>query len=467
MRKAILKNISYVFLANSICILINVMINFLIPIMFSEHAYAYFQMENLYCGYLWIISLGWHEGIYIYYGGMSEKEIDKDQISAQFWIMLVYLCIAFLGIVCVSNFVGLGIEKQYVLRMSMLSVVIEAVRYVFLYYLICIDDMRRYSKYLVGDRIVYIFLVIVLLILHKTGYQELIGVDILSKLLLTLWILAVNRTLFFRKIRSRKAALLHTGTLIKSGINVTFASFVNRFINGTVRIAIDAYWGILVFGKISLTLSISNMFTQFIQALSVVLFPALRKTTEEGQRRAYGVISELLDAFMLSLFVLYLPGVKILTLILPQYQDGLRYMAILLPVCLFDARNIILNNTYLKALHKERGILVSNLITVCCSFLFTFLSVYVFHNLDMAVISMVMLVMLKCVCSEIILQRTMQMKLGKYVISEIVMSAVFILSNWYISETLGAIVYFAALIIYFMIKYQNIKNAIRFIGINR
>ena len=61
----LMKNISYVFLANTISMGVNIVINFLIPIAFSEEVYAYYQLENLYCGYLWILTLGWHEGIYI------------------------------------------------------------------------------------------------------------------------------------------------------------------------------------------------------------------------------------------------------------------------------------------------------------------------------------------------------------------------------------------------------------------
>ncbi len=463
MRKGILKNLSYVFIANSICIFINIVINFMIPILFHEHAYAYYQMENLYCGYLWILTLGWHEGIYIFYGGMKEEEISKKQISTQFWLFFVYLLVVLLGILGISSFLVSDEARRYVFYMSMLSVMIEALRYVFLYYLICINDMKRYSKYLIGDRILYVALVILLIICQKNGYHELIAVDILSKLCLLIWILIVNRKMFFVGLSTMKKALLHSKRLILSGINVTFASFVNRFINGTVRIAIDACWGILVFGKISLTLSISNMFTQFVQALSVVLFPELRRTSQEKQQKAYGMISVLLDAFMLSLFVFYLPGVKLLTFILPQYEEGLKYLAILLPVCLFDARNIILNNTYLKALHKERGILMSNLVTVAISFLLTFFTVYVIRNLDLAVLTIVILVMLKCVFSEMILKKIIQIKIGKSIFSEIFMVLIFIFANWYFVEWQATLIYIGALLVFFAIHFPNLKEAVVFV----
>lgn len=460
MKNNILKNISYVFIANSICIVVNVIINFLIPIIFNENAYAYYQLENLYCGYLWILTLGWHEGIYIFYGGLTEDKIDKDGISNQFWMLLCYMTLVLLGIIIFSKFYFDDETRRFVIFISMLSVMIETVRYVYLYYLICINNVKKYSNYLIADRIIYIFCVISIVILNKTGYRELLFSDIFSKLLVVLYMLFFNKGLFFRKISSIKKSLNHTKTLIFSGINVSFAAFVNRFIFGTVRLAIDACWGILVFGKISLTLSISNMFTQFVQALGVVLFPVLRRTTISGQKTTYLILSELLDAFMFLVFIFYLPGVNILRFILPQYKEGLHYMAILFPICLFDARNSILNNTYLKALHKERGLLISNFIAVLCSVLLTFLSVYILHNLDLAILTMLILAIIKSVCAEIILKQALNIEVEKHLIIEIILSCIFVFANWYVSGIYGALVYGIVLLMYYILKFKSIKKAI-------
>lgn len=458
-----LKNASYVFLANTICILVNVLVNFLAPILFNQETYSYYQLENLYCGYLWILTLGWHEGIYIYYGGKKEKEIDKKELSTQFWLFFFYLAIVsiiaiIICVICLDN-----TAKRYVFVMSILSVAIEAVRYIYLYYLICIDYMKQYMKYLIVDRIVYIILVITLLILGLNNYRYLIGVDILSKAVLLIGILIINRFIFFQKFCHISKALSHTRKLIFSGINVIFASFVSRFINGTVRLAIEMSWGILIFGKISLTLSISNMFTQFIQAISVVLFPALRRTNAENQQRIYLLISDLLDACMLILFIMYLPGVKILSIILPQYADGLQYMALLLPVCLFDARNIILNNTYLKALHKEKGILVSNLFTVLCSIILTYITVFIMKSLNLSVFIMVILVAIRCICSELILKKELQQKKIQNIFEELIMTFIFIFANWYISEIKGTLLYSLALIGYLIINRERLNQVINYI----
>ena len=48
---------------------------------------------------------------------------------------------------------------------------------------------------------------------------------------------------------------------------------------------------------------------------------------------------------------------------LPQYAESLRYMVILLPICIFDGKMSLLCNTYLKVLRKERQLFYFNLIS--------------------------------------------------------------------------------------------------------
>lgn len=458
MVRKFIKNASYVILANGICVFISILINFMIPVWFGESTYAYYQLENLYCGYLWIITLGWHEGIYLYYGGKRDEEIDKNELITQFWMFTLYLSVMSTLIIIISGYIFFDYAKRCVFIFSICSILLEAIRYIFLYYLVCINAMKKYASYILLDRVLYIILVCIILILHKTNYKFLIGVDILSKLIHLIFIILYNKKIFFQSLSPSKYGILYAKKLILSGINITFSSFVSRMIIGTVRFAIEAYWGILVFGKISLTLSISNMFTQFVQSISVVLFPVLRRIDVKKIEFTYSLLSDILDLVMFSLFMLYLPGSKILNLILPQYSEGLRYMAILLPISLFDARNIILNITYMKTLHKEKGIFLSSFIATICSFIFTFFSVKVMHNLDVAVISMVILSALRDVCLEYILSKTIHVSLYKNFMSEWLLTIIFILCNWYISGIYGTLIYLLFLIIYFCKKRNSIQT---------
>ena len=122
-----IKNFSIVMMGNVYSIFISVIVTFLIPRSFGKEAYSYFQLENLYCGYVWIMSLGWNDGLYIKFGGEERKNINKSQISSQIAALTCYL--SFMGI-CLAFIFGYAAstnEKRFVLWMALTSVIIEII----------------------------------------------------------------------------------------------------------------------------------------------------------------------------------------------------------------------------------------------------------------------------------------------------------------------------------------------------
>lgn len=458
MKSRFLKNLSYVFFSNGLCVLINVIVNFLLPIRFSNTAYAYYQLENLYCSYLWIVPLGWHEGILLHYGGRIKNEFDRSGFATQFWLLLFYMGAAALLVGGAAGLFSVSPQKTYVFRMSVMSIMLEAARYMFLYYLICFDFTKKYAGYTLADRVLYLLLLFMLILCEGTDYRLLIGADIVSKFIMLAAVVLLNRNLFFVRLLPVRRALYQTKRLISSGIQIMLSSYVGQLVNAIVRFAIDACWGILVFGKISLTLSISNMFTQLIQSVSVVLFPALAKKEDDQMEAVYLVLSHTLDLLMLTLFAFYFPLVKVLGYLLPQYRDGLHYMAILFPVCLYDARAHVINNTYLKALRKEGNMLVCNLVAAGCSVIFTLFSTVVLHNLDVAVMSIVLLVAIKNLCLEYVVSRFVKIPFVKNIFSEFMMTVIFIFANWTLDGIKGTAVYAGAFLVYCFANRKNIQN---------
>ena len=90
----------------------------------------------------------------------------------------------------------------------------------------------------------------------------------------------MNKTIndvVFVKLASPKEIAEEAKELVGCGFKLLFASLASQLIIGIVRFAVEQEWGTVVFGKISLTLSMSNMLITCISAVSVVLFPVLKK----------------------------------------------------------------------------------------------------------------------------------------------------------------------------------------------
>ena len=69
-----------------------------------------------------------------------------------------------------------------------------------------------------------------------------------------------------------------------------FANIAGLLINGIVRFAIENHWNVETFGKVSLTMTMSNMLMVFISAVSVVIYPMLKQTPEERLAQMYKTI---------------------------------------------------------------------------------------------------------------------------------------------------------------------------------
>ena len=82
-------------------------------------------------------------------------------------------------------------------------------------------------------------------------------------------------------------------------------------------------------------------------------------------------------------------------------------MSILFPMCVYDCKMTMLINTYLKALRKEKQLLMINLVTVTLSAVLTYVCVYMAESLTLSMVLVVFLFASRCTAGELLL--------GKYI----------------------------------------------------
>lgn len=129
-------------------------------------------------------------------------------------------------------------------------------------------------------------------------------------------------------------------------------------------------------------------------------------------------------------YILYYPGCWLLALWLPQYADSLRYLAIILPVCVFDCKMQLLINTYLKTFRKENALLWLNVATLAVSLGLCSLFAFVFSDLIMTAASMVVAIALRSFVSEIYLGRFLGSLNWRVLITELVLAGWFMASAY-------------------------------------
>jgi hypothetical protein len=189
---------------------------------------------------------------------------------------------------------------------------------------------------------------------------------------------------------------------------------------------IDYLWGIESFGKVSFSLTLTNFFLVFIAQVSMVLFPALRQIDAAAQKRYYGEIDAILSLLLPLILVFYVPIKTVLSLWLPQYAVSLDYLAVLLPLCLFDGKMQLLCTTYFKVLRKEKALLYVNLAAFFLSLLLSVIGGFLLKSVDAIVFAMLIGVVSRYVISACYLSRYLPGQSWTILGTELTFAAVFI-----------------------------------------
>lgn len=115
------------------------------------------------------------------------------------------------------------------------------------------------------------------------------------------------------------------------------------------------------FGKISLTISISNFLITFINSVGIVVYPMLKNLNLSQQKKIFLKINNLFE-FSYAILICYYPLYYFIRNLLPEYKDTANYILFLFPVCIYEGKLSLLYLTYLKALRKEKQLMIINIL---------------------------------------------------------------------------------------------------------
>ena len=405
--RSIFKNFSFSFVANVISMLISAVVIAIIPKVIGVAEYGYYQLYVFYASYTGFFHFGWCDGIYLRYGGIDYERYDRPLMSSQFWY-LTFLETCFTGVlILLVGLFGFDVDRAFVLRLTALSILFMIPKTMVAYLLQISNRIREYSFVVIIEKTTCFVLTVLLLIAGYRSYQLLVAADITGKLAALILGCWYCRDIVLNRMSPPKTALREAWTNISVGVKLLVANIASMLILGIVRFAIERHWSIETFSKVSLAVSISNLLMVFINSVGVVLFPILRRVEVDRLNGIYRSLRSVLMILLYLMLLCYYPLQWILGKWLPNYAESFRYMSILFPMCVYDCKMTMLINTYLKALRKEKQLLMINLVTVTLSAVLTYVCVYMAESLTLSMVLVVFLFASRCTAGELLL--------GKYI----------------------------------------------------
>ncbi|MBO4688979.1 MAG: hypothetical protein J5636_10780 [Clostridiales bacterium] len=443
-----------------ISLVVSFILNLIVPKFIPELSYAHWQTFVLYAGYVGVLHFGLLDGLVLRYSQYDYDQLDKPRIRSQFRALLLgNSFITFTTMLFVGIFVGGANKLIFILvALSVLS------RNLFTYtsYIFQITNrIKIYAKLVISQRLFFGVFTVVLLLLHVENFYMYCIADLCADFFGVLVGFFYNKDMYIGKAIPLTESMKELKSNISSGCMLLVANWSSALLISGAKMIIQWHWGDLIFGKVSFSFSISNLFLAFVTAISVVLFPQLKRMEKDKLPQLYMTIRNAVTPVLFISLLCYYPGCLVLERWLPKYVESLTYLGIMLPIIIYASKVSLLTNNYLKAYRAEKKMLIVNVIAVVSSMTAFLISAYVLDNMNLMLYFIVFFIMMRSVLSEIIVAGIIHVNIKKDFIIEGFMTMAFILCAKHMKFVTGCLVYAALLVLYLYMYKDSLKQFIR------
>lgn len=452
------KNLILSVTAQVISLIVSFVLGFIVPKYIDEYQYSYWQTYVLYVGYVGVLHFGLLDGIVLRYSQYDYDELEKNRIRSQFQILLAFTSILS-ALTCGISCIFLESTSLWIVILVSVGIITKNIFTYTSYSFQITNRIQKYAFLVIAQRAAYAVVVVILLALRVNDFYWYCIAELFGDLCAIFIGAFLNRGLYFGKALPIKEAFKESWINVSAGLFLMIANLSSALIVGAAKMIIQWRWDELVFGKIAFSFSVSNLFLTFVTAISVVLFPSMKRMDQNELPDLYDKIRQIISPVLFVSLLFYFPVCKILNLWLPKYNASLPYLGILLPIIIFSSKVSLLTNNYLKAYRKEKQMLLINLLSIALGIVLFAVFAFAASNLELVLYSVVLVVVVRSVVSEVYAMKLIGKLNKKSILDfavEIVMTAIFIASARMAGLLYGALIYLGAAVVYLIIYRKSL-----------
>lgn len=446
-------------MAQGISFAVSAIMSLLVPKVLGVEEFGYWQLFIFYTTYVGFFLFGLNDGVYLLHGGKRRSDIDLRSINSQL-VLSAMSQVSISVLLFVSAFIfDLGTERSFVLVSTGVYLVISNLNGFLGYFFQAMNETRLYSYSCILDRFVFLLPLIILITTGISDFQDYVLAYLLGKFASFIFCLWHARDLISAGIYGFSIAASECLKSIHVGASLMFANIADMLILGVARALVDIVWGIEAFGRVSFAISLTNFFITFVTQAGMVLFPALRRGTRAELASFYRTARAALGIILPAVYLVYPLMAGVLSAWLPQYAESMRYLALLLPLCMFNSRLNLCGGTYLKVLRMERALLLLNVVTVVICTLFSIVGIFVLESMDAVLVGISLATGLRAWVAEILVTDELDVHIGTMAVEEMTLVIVFYVSVLLSGQTIGVIIYSACYFLY-LNRYRSIVTSL-------
>ncbi|MBR8719419.1 hypothetical protein IX307_000599 [Bacteroides pyogenes] len=457
MKSSIRSNILLSIVAQIISLSASFLLGLIVPKYVEIDQYAYWQTFILYTGYVGILHFGLLDGIVLRYSQYDYDELNKPMIRAQLGWLTLFTTVS--ALICYASSLFISDTSS---RIVCILVGINIIVINFFYYSTYVhqitNEIPKYVSIVIVERLTHVLLTVLLLLFGAQEFYWFCIVQILGSCFGIFLAMKKSKEVFFGTLQDIASSIKELKLNISAGIQLLAANWSAMFLVGGAKTFIQWHWDLKTFGYISFSFSLTSLFLSFITAVSVVFFPALKRSSAEKLNTLYPQLRLQMTALLLVLLAMYYPIEYLLPLWLPKYTYSLKYFGIILPIVIFTSRLSLLINNYLKVFRQEGAMFKINVSTLVMAIIGYIPCTYLFDNLEMVIYWAVFVIILRSILSEIHLTKLINTSFKKETIFELFVCLVFMASLYVHNKVIGVSIYLISVGIYFMYIFSSPKR---------
>lgn len=374
------KNILIVTISNIVRLVAGMAIGLVIPKFLSVSDYGCYKTYTLYMTYIGLFSLGLIDGIYLKYGGKDYQELDRGKfrcyIRALFYLQLIMAIILFV----ISFFFMKGESKTI-----FVSIAVNLIAQQLLTYFAQVSQLASQFTLLSVFNIFWSVITLIgvglIYVIPEANYLTYIIIVIASNYLLLIFYFVTYHDILFGKATKLKDEKKEIINLMKLGLPLLVANLVSTLVLSCDRIFIERIYDIEQFSYYSFAYSLFSIANTFITAVSMVLYPMLKKMGEDNVKNAYNKAIALILIIVFAGLAAYFPLCAFIHWYLPKYNDSLPVFRVILPGLAVSSCISVVMQNYYKVANKNLSFFIKSLVILGIAVGTNLIAIYVFKEI--------------------------------------------------------------------------------------
>ncbi|MBQ9080071.1 MAG: hypothetical protein IJY27_03265 [Clostridia bacterium] len=370
-KRRLTRAVSVAFAAQGVTAAVNAFTVLMLAGGLDAAGYGLWQFFLLIGSYAGLFHLGLCDGAYLNNGGVEPQALDASRLGTLFRrATAVQFGVACLSVPAVLWLGGMS-GRAWAIALALIYMPIFNADAYLGYILQATGNTVAYSVSVMIDRVGFILLALAAAAGGATDFRVYAVASIVSESVSLVYCVYKTRRLVFAPRASGGVADMARRD-ISVGSRLMISNLSGQLVTGAARLAVIWRYGDAEFGRISFIMTLSNVFLQLVSQFSMVLFPSLRREDEHIRRRVIERMRSVAGLLLPAVFLAYLPIKLFIGKFLPQYEEGIAYLALLLPLCLFDGKTHLIGDTYFKVKGRSDELMRLNLSSAALSLLLCF-----------------------------------------------------------------------------------------------